>query len=69
LELIAVVGLTVGAWLPLAGLAASVGVILLMIGAVVVRVRAGQRSASPFIVDVVVLLIAVVSAMLHALAL
>ncbi len=68
LEIGAVVGLVAGVWLPLAGLAASAGVGALMVGAIVVRARAGQRNAAPYVADVVVLLIALASVGLHALA-
>ena len=40
-ELVVVVGLVVGIWLPQVGLIAAVGVVLVMIGAIVTRVRAG----------------------------
>jgi hypothetical protein len=68
LELVAVVGLLVGIWIPVAGLLASAGVVALMIGAIVVRARAGQKTAAPYIADAVVLLLALAATVLHALA-
>jgi hypothetical protein len=68
LELLGVVGLLVGIWLPVAGLLASAGVIALMIGAIIVRARAGQKTAAPYIADAVVFLLALASTVLHAYA-
>jgi hypothetical protein len=68
LELLAVAGLVVGIWIPIAGLLASAGIAALMVGAIIVRVRARQRDAAPFVADIVVLIIAVASAVLHAAA-
>jgi DoxX-like protein len=68
LEILAVVGVIVGIWVPVIGLLASAGVAALMIGAIIVRARAGQRSPSPYVADVVVLVIALASTVLHALA-
>lgn len=69
LEVAAVVGLIAGIWVPLPALLASVGIIALMLGAIVVRARAGQRSAQPYLADGLVLLIAPSSVILNALAL
>jgi hypothetical protein len=68
LELVAVVGLLVGIWIPVAGLLASAGVVALMIGAIVVRARVGQKTAAPYIADTVVVLLALAATVLHALA-
>lgn len=64
LELLAVVGLIGGIWFPLVGLAASVGVALLMLGAIVTRVRAGGRHGSGIPMDVATLVLAVAIAVL-----
>jgi hypothetical protein len=40
LELLAVIGLVAGLWVPAAGVAASAGVVLLMVGALAARGRA-----------------------------
>ena len=69
LEILAVIGLVLGLWIPAVGLAASVGVVRLMVGAVTARARAHQRQASGYIADVIVLLIAGSALVLHALAL
>ncbi|WP_035834248.1 DoxX family protein [Jonesia quinghaiensis] len=55
-EIVVVVGLVAGAWLPQVGLFAAVGVILVMIGAITTRMRAGgsQRNAG-VAVDIVIL--------------
>ncbi len=69
LEILAVIGLIIGVWVPAAGIAASAGVVLLMVGAVTARGRAHQRQASVYIADVVVLLIAASALVLHVIAL
>ena len=69
LEILAVIGLIVGIWVPAAGIAASAGVVLLMVGAVTARGRARQRQVSGYMADVVVLLIAVSALALHTIAL
>ena len=69
LEILAVIGLIIGVWVPAAGTAAAAGVILLMVGAVTARGRAHQRQLSGYIADVIVLLIAVCALVLHAIAL
>lgn len=70
LELAAVVGLVWGIWFIPFGVAASAGVVLLMLGAIVFRFRSGKSEVKrQAIADVVVLLIAVGSVVLGALAL
>jgi hypothetical protein len=60
LELAAVVGLVWGIWFPPFGIAAAIGVALLMIGAIVFRFRAADAGARRgFVADVVLFLIAV----------
>jgi hypothetical protein len=65
LELLAVVGLIVGVWVPVIGLLASAGITLLMIGAIAARARAGQRTPGPYMADFVVLSVAVAALVLH----
>jgi hypothetical protein len=69
LEILAVIGLIIGIWVPAVGIAASAGVVLLMVGAITARGRAHQRQVSGYIADVIVLLIAVSALVLHATAL
>ena len=69
LEILAVIGLIIGLWVPAVGIAASAGVVLLMIGANTARGRAHQRQVSGYTADVIVLLIAVSTLVLHAIAL
>jgi membrane-bound ClpP family serine protease len=69
LEILGVVGLTVGIWVPLTGLLASGGIALLMVGALVARARVRQKNLGPYIADVVILLVAVAALVLHARAL
>jgi hypothetical protein len=62
-ELILVVLLVVGIWVPVSGVVGAAGVVVLMIGAVVVRVRAGgeqRRTGVP--ADAVVGLVALAAA-------
>jgi uncharacterized membrane protein YphA (DoxX/SURF4 family) len=68
LEILAVVGLVGGIWFPWAGVAASVGVVALMIGAVGFRLRAGGKQRNGITGDVVILVVAAVCAALSALA-
>ena len=68
LEMLAVIGLATGIWIPVAGLAAAIGVVALMIGAVITRRQAGQGWAGGVAADTVVLLIAAAAAVLNALA-
>jgi hypothetical protein len=68
LELLAVIGLIVGVWWPTAGPLASAGVAALMLGAIIVRARVGQRSTAPYVADAIVFVLAVASAVLHYLA-
>jgi hypothetical protein len=59
-ELALVVGLVAGIWLDPLGILGALGVVVLMIGAIVVRRRAGgAQQRSGIIADVAVLLIAV----------
>jgi hypothetical protein len=62
-EILIVIGLLVGIWVVPVGLAATLGVIVLMLGAIAARVRAGgaQRRAG-VAGDAVVLVLAVVAA-------
>jgi uncharacterized membrane protein YphA (DoxX/SURF4 family) len=69
LEWLAAAGLIVGVWLPLAGLAASVGIVLLMIAAIVVRARAKGDQRAGIAADVIVLVIALMSIVFAAQAL
>lgn len=68
-ELVVVAGLLVGCWVPTVGLVAALGVVLLMAGAVVIRVRAGgeQRRAG-VAADTVVLAVAVAAALVGLVA-
>jgi hypothetical protein len=65
LEYLGVIGLIVGFWLPWVGLAASIGLAILMIGAVVSRVRAGGKQGTFIAFDVVVFVLAVALALLQ----
>ena len=70
LELAAVVGLVWGIWFVPFGLAASIGVALLMIGAFVFRLRTKDRAVvRQGIADIVLLVLAVVMIVLETLAL
>jgi uncharacterized membrane protein YphA (DoxX/SURF4 family) len=69
LEMLGVVGLIVGIWLPAAALAAAVGVAALMVGAVLTRLRAGEGLSAGVIADTVVLVIAVLVVLLNTAAL
>lgn len=69
LELLAALGLLIGIWIPTAGLIASAGIGVLMVGAIVARAHAGQRQPAGYVVDATVLLIAVASVVLSALTL
>lgn len=44
LELAAAVGLTVGIWIPLIGLAAAIGAVLYFLGAVIAHIRVRDRN-------------------------
>jgi uncharacterized membrane protein YphA (DoxX/SURF4 family) len=66
LELIGVVGLVLGLWFPATALAASIGVAALMIGAIIVRKRAGESWFGGVTADVVVFLLAAGAAILNA---
>ena len=70
LELAAVVGLVWGIWFVPFGLAASIGVALLMMGAFVFRLRTKDRAVvRQGIADIVLLVLAVVMIVLETLAL
>jgi hypothetical protein len=70
LELAAVVGLIWGIWFIPFGIAASIGVVLLMLGAITFRFRTGKAEVKrQAIADVVVLVIAVAALVLGSLAL
>jgi hypothetical protein len=70
LELAAVVGLVWGIWFIPFGIAASAGVVLLMLGAIAFRFRTGKPEVKrQAIADVVVLLIAIAAVALGSLAL
>lgn len=74
LEWAGVIGLILGNWAPAIGLAAAIGLGLLMVGAVVARFRAALRSGQPIreirgldravSLDVAVLALAVITAVL-----
>jgi uncharacterized membrane protein YphA (DoxX/SURF4 family) len=66
LEIIGVIGLVVGIWRPATAVAASIGVVVLMLGAVLTRRQAGQAWSPGVRADVVVLLIAVVAVISNA---
>jgi uncharacterized membrane protein YphA (DoxX/SURF4 family) len=66
LELIGVVGLVLGLWFPATALAASIGVAALMIGAIIVRKRAGESWFGGVTADVVIFLLAAGAAILNA---
>jgi DoxX-like family len=68
LEMLAVIGLVTGIWIPVTGLAAALGVVALMIGAIIIRRQAGQGWAGGVAADTVVLLVAATGAVLNALA-
>ena len=51
--MLAVIGLIVGIWVPLIGIAAAIGLVGLMIGAIVSRVRAKQ-GVGGIAIDVVI---------------
>lgn len=57
-ELMVVVGLVVGIWLPPVGLAAALGAVVLMIGAIVTRLRAGGEQLKTGITADAVFLVA-----------
>ena len=64
-ELVVVVGLVVGIWLPQVGVVAAVGVVLVMIGAIVTRVRAGgEQLTSGVTADAVFLVVASATAVI-----
>jgi hypothetical protein len=66
-EIVIVVGLVVGIWVPPLGLAATIGVIILMVGAIAVRVRAGGEQRTRGVpADAVVLAVGVVAAVASA---
>ncbi|TQL02202.1 DoxX family protein [Cellulomonas sp. SLBN-39] len=68
-EGVVVAALVLGIWVPLAGVAAAGGVVLLMAGAIVTRLRAGgAQQRSGVTADVVVLLIALVTLVLAVVA-
>ncbi|WP_138757259.1 DoxX family protein [Modestobacter altitudinis] len=69
-EVLVVIGLLVGIWVVPVGLAATLGVIVLMVGAIAARVRAGgaQRRAG-VAGDAAVLVVAVVAAVACAVGL
>ncbi|HEX4442201.1 MAG TPA: DoxX family protein [Galbitalea sp.] len=70
LEIAAVVGLIWGIWFVPFGLAASIGVALLMIGALIFRLRArDQAILREGIADIVLLVLTVVTIVLETLAL
>lgn len=69
LEILAALGLVVGIWVPAAGVAASAGVVLLMIGAITARARARQPQTFGYVADVIVLLAAVAALVLNSVAL
>lgn len=52
LEVLAAIGLIAGVWLPLLGAAAAAGLVLLMIGAIVMHIHAGEpvRSTLPALI-------------------
>jgi uncharacterized membrane protein YphA (DoxX/SURF4 family) len=57
LELVGVIGLVIGAWVPVAGLVACAGVATLMIGAILIRRRAGEGWTRGVAAETVVLLL------------
>ncbi|WP_138733206.1 DoxX family protein [Modestobacter excelsi] len=66
-EILVVIGLVVGIWVPALGLAATIGVIVLMVGAIAVRVRAGGEQRSRGVpADAVVLAVGIVAAIASA---
>jgi hypothetical protein len=69
LEVAAAVGLILGIWAAGLGTAASIGLVLLMIGAILARVRAGLGLRQGVLFDIVVLLIVLASVVVTALAL
>jgi hypothetical protein len=70
LELAAVVGFVWGIWFVPFGLAAAIGVVLLMIGAIVFRFRSGSATARHgAVADIVLLLISTAIIVLSVLAL
>jgi acid phosphatase family membrane protein YuiD len=66
-ELAASVGLIVGLWVPAIGAAAAIGLALVMVGATVVRARAG-RPAAELVADVALLALNVATAVVIILA-
>jgi hypothetical protein len=78
LEWAGVVGVVVGIWLPAIGILACIGLALLMVGAVVARLRAARLSATPatgvqslpvgITSDVLVCVLAIATAVLISLA-
>lgn len=68
LELIGVLGFVVGVWLPAAGAAAAIGVVALMVGAVIARLRAGEGRSNGVVADVVILLGSAATGLLNLLA-
>jgi uncharacterized membrane protein YphA (DoxX/SURF4 family) len=66
LEILGVVGLLAGIWMPQAGLAAAIGVVALMIGAVITRLRLGRDQTAGIAADGVIGAVAVVAAVLNA---
>jgi uncharacterized membrane protein YphA (DoxX/SURF4 family) len=67
-EWIGAAGLIVGIWAPAAGLAASVGLVVLIIGAMVFRARAVSDQRAGIAADVVVLIVLLLSVVLSAIA-
>jgi hypothetical protein len=66
LEMLGVVGFGLGLWIPLAGAAAAGGVVALMIGAVITRVRGGEVWSVGIWTDAVVAVVAVAGVVLNA---
>jgi uncharacterized membrane protein YphA (DoxX/SURF4 family) len=65
MEMLGVVGFAIGIWTPLAGAAAAVGVVALMIGAVITRVRGGEVWSVGVWTDAVVAFVAVAGIVLN----
>lgn len=66
LEVLGVIGLVIGLWMPVAATAAAIGVAALMIGAVITRLGAGQGRSAGVVADVLIGAGALVAALLNA---
>jgi DoxX-like protein len=66
-EILIVIGLVVGLWVQTVGLLAALGVVVLMIGAIATRVRAGGRQRNRGVIaDAGLLVVAIIAAAIAA---